>query len=36
MESIQELNIEYDKFVTRFVHKVQEIKQDFSKLSDEN
>ena len=36
MKSIQEENIEYDKFVIGLAHKVQEIQQDFNKLSDEN
>ena len=36
MKSIQEENIEYDKFVIGLAHKVQKIQQDFNKLSDEN
>ncbi len=36
MKSIQEENIEYDKFVIGLAHKVQEIQQDFNKLSDGN
>lgn len=36
MKSIQEENIEYDMFVIGLAHKVQEIQQDFNKLSDEN
>ena len=36
MKSIQEENIEYDKFVIELAHKVQEIQQDFNKLSDGN
>lgn len=36
MNSIQEERYEYDKFVIELAHKVQEIQQDFNKLSDEN
>ena len=36
MKSIQEEKIEYDNFVIGLAHKVQEIQQDFNKLSDEN
>ncbi len=36
MKSIQEEKYEYDKFVIELVHKVQEIQQDFNKLSNEN
>lgn len=36
MKSIQEEKYEYDKFVIGLAHKVQEIQQDFNKLSDEN
>ena len=36
MKSIQEENYEYEKFVIELAHKVQEIQQDFNKLSDED
>ncbi len=36
MNSIQEERYEYDKFVIELAYKVQEIQQDFNKLSDEN
>lgn len=36
MKSIKEEKYEYDKFVIGLVHKVQEIKYDFNKLSNEN
>lgn len=36
MKSIQEEKYEYDKFVVELAHKIQEIRQDFNKLSDEN
>ena len=36
MQSIQEERYEYDKFVIGLAHKVQEIQQDYNKLSDEN
>lgn len=36
MKSIQEEKYEYDKFVIGLVHKIQEIQQDYNKLSDEN
>lgn len=36
MKSIQKEKYEYDKFVMGFAHKVQEMQQDFNKLSDEN
>lgn len=36
MKSIQEEKNEYDKFVIGLAHKVQEIQQDFNKLSVEN
>ena len=36
MKSVQEEKYEYDKFVIGLAHKVQEIQQDFNKLSDEN
>ncbi len=36
MNSIQEEQYEYDKFIFGLSQKIQEIQQDFSKLSDEN
>lgn len=36
MKSIQEEKYEYDKFMIEFAHKIQEVQQDFNKLSDEN
>ena len=36
MNLIQEEQWEYDKFMLELAHKVQEIQQEFSKLSDEN
>ena len=36
MKSIQEEQYEYDKFVIKLAHKVQEIQKDFNNLSDEN
>lgn len=36
MKSTEKENYEYDKFMVEFVYKVQEIRRDFDKLSDEN
>lgn len=36
MKSIQEENIEYDKFVIGFAQKFQEMQRDYNNLSDEN
>lgn len=36
MKSIQEEKYDYDKFVIRLAHKLQEIQQDFNNLSDKN
>ena len=36
MKPIREEKYEYDKFVIELAHKVQEIQQDFNKLSDKN
>ena len=36
MKTNQETQNEYNKFMIEFMHKIQEIKQDFNKLSDEN
>lgn len=36
MKSIQEENMEYDKFVIGFAQKFQEIQRDYNNLSAEN
>lgn len=36
MKSIQEENIEYDKFVIGFAQKFQEMQRDYNNLSDKN
>lgn len=36
MKSIQEENLEYDKFVIGFAQKFQEMQRDYNKLSAEN
>ena len=36
MKSIQEENIEYDKFVIGFAQKLQEVQHDYNSLSAEN
>lgn len=36
MKSVQEEQYEYDKFVIEVANKIQELKNDYNKLSDEN